>query len=74
MEGLPVKTWPKGKAVSACGLSGLRVIGSRDGNAVPWPPRVASLPDGTTRCRECYSAVPVRKVRSEFRQLQEEHA
>ena len=67
MDGFPVATWPKGKATSACGLSGLRVAVDESG-AVPWPPRVSTLPEGTVRCRECHEATGRKRPRSEFRE------
>jgi hypothetical protein len=34
MDGLPIKSWPNGKARSVCGLSGLRVVAS---GRLDWP-------------------------------------
>ena len=67
MEGLPIKTWPKGKAVSVCGITGLRLLGREDGSATLWPPRVKGMPDGVTRCRDCHEATGRLRPRSEYR-------
>jgi len=64
MEGLP---WPEGKAVSACGITGLRVVADERSMVMPWPPRVASIPDGMSRCRPCHEATGKLRPRSEFR-------
>lgn len=66
MDGLPIKTWPHGKARSVCGLSGLRVAGSGETIGL-WPPRVSSLPDGWTRCKDCFDATKHKRPRSEFK-------
>ena len=66
MDGLPIAKWPDGTATSVCGKTRLRLLGGREGLPIAWPPRVSSLPDGTTRCRDCYVDSPVKKVRSEF--------
>lgn len=65
MDGLPIATWPKGKATSVCGVTGLRVVESRQGAAL-WPPRVSTLPDGTVRCRDCFEGTRPKRPRSNF--------
>lgn len=64
-EGLPIKSWPKGLAVSACGKRGVRLVQSGDG-PVSWPPRVRSLPAGYERCAECFVATGKPRPQSEF--------
>ena len=66
MDGVPVKTWPHGKATSACGLTGLRVVAVERSGLMLWPPRVASLPDGLSRCRVCHEATGKRRPRSNY--------
>lgn len=54
MEGIP-NPGARRLCTTACGLKGARIVAS--GHAgVQWPPRVASLPEGVTRCRDCYVA------------------
>lgn len=66
ISGLPLSTWPDGKCVSACGKCGLRLLTEKDGLAAPWPPRLNTVPDGWTRCRDCYVATGKPRPRSEF--------
>lgn len=65
------RTWPGSKApnepmVAACGTAGMVAVGTPDGFAVEWPPRVRTLPEGVTRCRACQAATGYRPPRSEF--------
>lgn len=55
MDGLPMGSWPKGCATSACGKTGLRILAHRDGYPLPWPPRVKGLTKHD-RCPECFTA------------------
>jgi hypothetical protein len=53
--------WDRGTYRSACGLTGLRMVGAypqgyEGVHAVQWPPRVSAMPDGVQRCRECWVA------------------
>lgn len=65
MEGLPIETWPNGKARSACGLTGLRIRAFGDVFA-PWPPRLKGLPDGWVRCEKCHQATGRKRPRCTF--------
>ena len=65
-EDLPIATWPRGTARSACGLAGVRLEWS-NGGPVPWPPRLRWMPDGWSRCADCHDATGRKRPRSEFR-------
>lgn len=56
MEGLPIKTWPKGSATAACGKTGLRIMDNGNGYPAPWPPAVKGLAPRHTRCPKCFQA------------------
>lgn len=66
-EGLPIRTWPDGRATSACGLHGLRILASSENHPVAWPPRVAGLAEaGMERCRACWVATGCKRPKSTF--------
>lgn len=65
--GALAKGWPDGPGVAPCGAV-VKLLGVPFGsdNAVEWPPRVSSLPDGWTRCRECHDATGKMRPRATF--------
>jgi hypothetical protein len=69
MEGV-VKAWVPVEGndplfTSACGTSGLKLVGSGD-FLVPWPPRISTL-DGMIRCRDCQRLTGNKRPRSSWR-------
>lgn len=68
MKGLPAATWPHGRSTSACGIGDVGIIAVTDDPKMPmpWPPRVASLPPGMTRCKACFDATNKPRPRSAF--------
>lgn len=62
--------WEAGEVMSACGVEGLKLVGSEHGNEilfVEWPPRVSSLVAPMVRCGECHVATGRKRPRSAFR-------
>ena len=53
--------------VAACGAGAMKLLPSSEEQGIPWPPRVASLPPGWTRCRACHTLTGRRRPRSEWR-------
>jgi hypothetical protein len=61
--------WDRGTFWSACGLRGLRLVGTHYDEALiaaPWPPRLRGLPEDTERCRECWELTGKRRPRSTY--------
>lgn len=66
VDGLPIKTWPKGTARSVCGKTGVRVLMDGD-TLVPWPPYVKGLGE-KVRCSECFEKCPKKKPVARFKE------
>lgn len=64
MDGLPVKTWPKGLGRSVCGRPGVRVV-ARGETLLLWPPYVEGLGQ-MIRCSDCYTACKKKKPRTRY--------
>lgn len=65
-----VHGWDAGEVTSACGVEGLKLVGSEHGGRilfVEWPPRMSSLAASMVRCRECHVATGRKRPRSAFR-------
>lgn len=61
-----VNGWERGEVSAACGTVGLKLMDNGERASVPWPPRVSSLPEGTTRCLACHTATGRKRPRSAF--------
>lgn len=60
----------RGTFESACGVRRLRLYGIAVGDrtvAALWPPRVKGMPDGRTRCQECWELTGRKRPRTEWR-------
>lgn len=60
----------RGTFESACGVRRLRLYGVVIGDrtvAALWPPRVKGMPDGRTRCQECWELTGRKRPRTEWR-------
>jgi hypothetical protein len=63
-----IEGWDKGTVTSACGQTGLKLpTYTADNLVIPWPPRIRSLPEGTTRCRQCQQATGSGRPRSSWK-------
>lgn len=62
-----VEGWNRGTFVSACGVSGLRLMGAAldDGSDFVglFPPRLKGMPDEMSRCRTCWEATGRKRPR-----------
>lgn len=65
-DGIDAGDWPTPVLRSACGVSGVKLVENAGyaGDPVPWPPPARGLPEGFSRCRECWVATGKKRPRA----------
>ena len=56
-----IRDWESNTTTAACGRSQLKILGTKNGYALPWPPLHRCAPD--ERCRPCWVATGKKRPR-----------